>query len=209
MHTHLSGVAFHVHCVGLGCHDVIGVGRLIVRFHHAYAIPSFLLDVAVRLYIVIVNSNCSHNYCLLHIAKTGPLHLMRTLLTATISDSIPCLSKQFPSTFPSFFSLHSRPLSALTFVRSIKDIFRGRFPKTCFLGPLPLAPPRGVSTDQPRAAQGLNIPCQDTSQPCLTKHTTQTRTRTPTSRPPTKLKRPFGSNNAASRVVRPWLHRQG
>ena len=25
------------------------------------------------------------------------------------------------------------------------------------------------------------------------------------SRPPTKFKRPFGSNNAASRVVRPWL----
>ena len=45
MHIHLSGVAFHVHCVGLGCHVVIGVGRLIVRFHHAYAIPSFLLDV--------------------------------------------------------------------------------------------------------------------------------------------------------------------
>ena len=62
MHIHLSGVAFHVHCVGLGCHVVIGVGRLIVRFHHAYAIPSFLLDVVVRLYLVIVNSDCSHNY---------------------------------------------------------------------------------------------------------------------------------------------------
>ena len=69
VHTHLSGVAFHVHCVGLGCHVVIGVGRLVVRFHHDYAIPSFLLDVVVRLYFVIVNSNCSHNYCLLHIAK--------------------------------------------------------------------------------------------------------------------------------------------
>ena len=27
VHTHLSGVAFHVHCVGLGCQVVIGVGR--------------------------------------------------------------------------------------------------------------------------------------------------------------------------------------
>ena len=68
-----QGVAFHVHCDGLGCHVVIGVGRLVVRFHHAYAIPSFLLDVAVRLYLVIVHSDCSHNYCLLHIAKTGHL----------------------------------------------------------------------------------------------------------------------------------------
>ena len=73
VHTHLSGVSFLVHCVGLGCHVVIGVGRHVVRFHHAYAIPSFLLDVVVRLYLVIVNSNFSHNYCLLHIAKTGHL----------------------------------------------------------------------------------------------------------------------------------------
>ena len=66
MHIHLSGVAFHVHCVGLGCHVVIGVGLLIVRFHHAYAIPSFLLDVVVRLYLVIVKSDSSHNF--LHVA---------------------------------------------------------------------------------------------------------------------------------------------
>ena len=71
-YTHLSSVAFHVHCVGLGCHVVIGVGRLVVRFHHAYVMPSFL-HVVVRLHLVIVNSNCSHNYCLLHIAKTGHL----------------------------------------------------------------------------------------------------------------------------------------
>ena len=38
VHTHLSGVAFHVHCVGLECHVVIGVGRLIVLCHHAYVI---------------------------------------------------------------------------------------------------------------------------------------------------------------------------
>ena len=59
-----------MHCVGLGCHVVIGVGRLVVRSHHAYVISSFL-HVVVQLYLVIVNSNCSHNYCLLHIAKTG------------------------------------------------------------------------------------------------------------------------------------------
>ena len=33
--------------------------------------PSFLLEVVVRLYLVIVNSDCSHNYCMLHIAITG------------------------------------------------------------------------------------------------------------------------------------------
>ena len=68
MHTHLSGVVFHVHCDGLGCHVVIGVGRLVALFHHAYVIQVFFL-VVVRLCLVIVNSNCSHNYCLLHIAK--------------------------------------------------------------------------------------------------------------------------------------------
>ena len=57
MQTHLSGVAFHVHCVGLGCHvvigvGVIGVGRLVVRFHHEYVIPS-VFHVVVRLYLVI------------------------------------------------------------------------------------------------------------------------------------------------------------
>ena len=43
VHIHLSGVAFHVRCVGLGCHVVIGVGRLVVRFHHAYVIQIFFL----------------------------------------------------------------------------------------------------------------------------------------------------------------------
>ena len=41
VHIHLSGVAFHVLCVGLGFHVVIGVGRLVIRFHHAYAMTSF------------------------------------------------------------------------------------------------------------------------------------------------------------------------
>ena len=43
-------------------------------FHHAYAIPStkfFLLDVAVRLCPVIVNSICIQNSCIFHIAKMG------------------------------------------------------------------------------------------------------------------------------------------
>ena len=62
VHIHLSGVAFHLHCVG----------RLVVLCHHAYAIPGFL-HVVVRFYLVIVISNCSHIYCLLHIAKTGHL----------------------------------------------------------------------------------------------------------------------------------------
>ena len=69
----MSSVEFHVLCVVLGFHVVIGVGRPTVRFHHAYAIPSFLLDVVVRLCLVIVNSDCSHNSCILYIAKTGPL----------------------------------------------------------------------------------------------------------------------------------------
>ena len=55
----MSGVMFHVHCVGLGCHVLIGVGRLVVRFHHAYAIPSFLHDVVVRLYLITVNADCN------------------------------------------------------------------------------------------------------------------------------------------------------
>ena len=33
-------VEFHVLCGDLGFHVVIGVGRLTVQFHHAYAIPS-------------------------------------------------------------------------------------------------------------------------------------------------------------------------
>ena len=42
VHIHLSSsVAFHVLRVGVGFHVVIGVGRLVVRFHHAYVIPSF------------------------------------------------------------------------------------------------------------------------------------------------------------------------
>ena len=73
MRTFTSSVEFHVLCVDLGFPVVIGVGRLIVRFHHAYAIPSFLLDLLVRPCLVIVNSDCSHNSCMLHIAKTGPL----------------------------------------------------------------------------------------------------------------------------------------
>ena len=32
-------VGFHVLRVGLGFHDVIGVGRLTIHFHHAHAIP--------------------------------------------------------------------------------------------------------------------------------------------------------------------------
>ena len=75
VHTHLSGVAFHLHCVGLGCHVVIGVGRLVARFHHAYVIPSFL-HVVVRLHLVIVNSNCSHNYCLLRHRENGSFEAM-------------------------------------------------------------------------------------------------------------------------------------
>ena len=41
IYIHLS--RFHVLCVGLGFHVLIGVGHLIVRFHHAHVIPSFLL----------------------------------------------------------------------------------------------------------------------------------------------------------------------
>ena len=66
----------------LGFHVVIGVGRLFFQqdwfirqhftTHTQFQVQSsFLLDVVVRLYPVIVNSNCSHNYSLLHIAKTG------------------------------------------------------------------------------------------------------------------------------------------
>ena len=41
VHIRLSSVAFHVLCGGLVLHAVIGVGRLIGRFQHAYAILKF------------------------------------------------------------------------------------------------------------------------------------------------------------------------
>ena len=50
-----SRVEVHVRCVegvlGLGGHVVIGVVRLVARFHHADAIPSFL-HVVVRDFIL-------------------------------------------------------------------------------------------------------------------------------------------------------------
>ena len=88
-------VEFHVLCVDLGFHVVIGVGRLTVQqdgfirqlhftTHTQYQVQSsFLLDVVVRLCPVIVNSNCIPNSCIFHIAKTGPLrccpYRLRTL----------------------------------------------------------------------------------------------------------------------------------
>ena len=46
--VHHSRVEVHVRCVegalGLGGHVVIGVVRLVTRFHHAYAIPSGVLS---------------------------------------------------------------------------------------------------------------------------------------------------------------------
>ena len=54
--------------------------------HHAYAIPSFLLEVVVRLYLVIVNSDCSHNYCMLHIAKNGSFEVLSFHLPTVTVD---------------------------------------------------------------------------------------------------------------------------
>ena len=76
-------VGFHVLCVDLGFHVVIGVGRLTVQqegfirqlhftTHTQFQVQSsFLLDVVVRLCPVIVNSICIPNSCIFHIAKTG------------------------------------------------------------------------------------------------------------------------------------------
>ena len=78
-------VRFHVLCVDLGFHVVIGVGRLTVqregffvnlispRIRNSKYKVIFLLGVVVRLCPVIVNSNCIPNSCMFHIAKTGPL----------------------------------------------------------------------------------------------------------------------------------------
>ena len=78
-------VGFHVLCVDVSFHVVIGVGRLAVQqegflrqlhftTHTQFQVQSyFLLDVVVRLCPVIVNSNCVPNSCMFHIAKTGPL----------------------------------------------------------------------------------------------------------------------------------------
>ena len=100
----VSFVKFHVFCVDLGFHVVIGVGRLTVQqesfirqlhftTHTQFQVQSsFLLNVAVRLCPVIVNSNCIPNSCIFHIAKTGLLRcclyrdsgvVARTALTAT------------------------------------------------------------------------------------------------------------------------------
>ena len=78
-------VKFHVLCVDLGFHVVIGVGRLTVQHegftrqlhfttHTQFQVQSsFLRDVVVRLCPVIVNSIWIPNSCIFHIAKTGLL----------------------------------------------------------------------------------------------------------------------------------------
>ena len=90
-------VGFHVLCVDLGFHVVIGVGRLTVQqddfvrqldftTHTEFQVQSsFLLDVVVRLCPVIVNSYCIPNSCMFHLAKTGPLRCcLHTPLSVTI-----------------------------------------------------------------------------------------------------------------------------
>ena len=49
---------------------------LSLSFQRRLSFSSFLLEVVVRLYLVIVNSDCSHNCCMLHIAKTGYLAII-------------------------------------------------------------------------------------------------------------------------------------
>ena len=78
-------VGFHVLCVDLGFHVVIGVGRLTVQqegftrqLHftthtQSQVQSSLLLYVVVRLCRVIVNSICIPNTFIFHIAGTGPL----------------------------------------------------------------------------------------------------------------------------------------
>ena len=85
-------VEFHVLCVDLGFHVVIGVGHLTVQqdgfirqlyftTHTQYQVQSsFLLYVVVRLCPVIVDSNCIPNSCTFHMAKTG---LLRCCLYTT------------------------------------------------------------------------------------------------------------------------------
>ena len=75
---------FHVLRVDLGFHVVTGVGRLTVQqdgfirqlhftTHTQHQVQSSFLYVVVRLCPVIVNSICSPNSCIFHIAKTGLL----------------------------------------------------------------------------------------------------------------------------------------
>ena len=87
---HVS-VGFHVLCVDLGFHVVIGVGRLTVQqesfirqlhftTHTSFQVQSsFLLDVVVRLCPDIVNSICVSNACIFHIAKTGLLRCCKDM----------------------------------------------------------------------------------------------------------------------------------
>ena len=84
----------------------------------------FLLDVEVRLCLVIVNSDCSHNSCMLHIPKTGPLrccpYKIWTILRArsclvvwTFAQSRPLTHLYFSGPWSCFFffeSCRSSPL---------------------------------------------------------------------------------------------------
>ena len=86
----------------LGFHVVMGVGRLTVQqesfirqLHftthtQSQVQSSFLLDVAVRLCPVIVNSICIPNSCIFHIAKTG---LLRCCLYTYVTTSRRASSK--------------------------------------------------------------------------------------------------------------------
>ena len=72
---------------------------------------SFLLDVVVRLCLVIVYSDCSHNSCIFHIAKTGPLRCcpysaLMTFTSANISERR-ILASNFSVTCSSFGEFHT------------------------------------------------------------------------------------------------------
>ena len=93
-------VGFHVLCVDLGFHVVIGVRRLTVQkegfirqlhftTHTQFQVQSsFLLDVVVRLCPVIVNSICIPNSCIFHIAKTGLLRCFLYIAVITSKNKL-------------------------------------------------------------------------------------------------------------------------
>ena len=110
-------VGFHVLCVDLGFHVVIGVGRLTVQqegfirqlyftTHTQFQVQSsFLLDVVVRLCPVIVNSICIPNSCIFHIAKTGLLRCCLYRSSGLRGFAIASTQKQVTSSMPCARSL--------------------------------------------------------------------------------------------------------
>ena len=109
--------------LGLGGHVVIGVVRLVARFHHADAIPNveFFPSGLVRLYSVIVNFICSQIIAHFYIAKTG--HLRCCLYNFRIFRSFQFVHVSVLFFFLTQLSFSSVVFPCFRFVFCVKMIF--------------------------------------------------------------------------------------